>query len=117
MPSVEASAAILVDLDAGQVLFAEGVRSGTAGGQPDEAHDGVARLGEGAGRLDRTVRVHPDAVFGRNDYGVGSTLGLRSGERVSVRDLLAGLLLGSANDAAEALAIEDRAACPPSCDA
>jgi D-alanyl-D-alanine carboxypeptidase len=59
------------------------------------------------GRLDRTVRIHPDAVFDRGDYGVGSTLGLRPGERVTVRGLLAGLLLGSSNDAAEALAIEE----------
>jgi D-alanyl-D-alanine carboxypeptidase (penicillin-binding protein 5/6) len=57
--------------------------------------------------LDRAVVVHPGAVFHRGDYGVGSTLGLRSGERVSVRGLLTGLLLGSANDAAEALAIEE----------
>ena len=59
------------------------------------------------GRLDRTIRIHPDAVFDRGDYGAGSTLGLRPGERVSIRGLLAGLLLGSANDAAEALAIEE----------
>jgi D-alanyl-D-alanine carboxypeptidase (penicillin-binding protein 5/6) len=57
------------------------------------------------GRLDRVVRVPAGAVFARGDYGAGSTLGLRPGERISIRGLLAGLLLGSANDAAEALAI------------
>jgi D-alanyl-D-alanine carboxypeptidase (penicillin-binding protein 5/6) len=59
------------------------------------------------GHLDRTVRVAPEAVFDRGDYGGGSTLGLHPHERVSIRGLLAGLLLGSANDAAEALAIEE----------
>ncbi|HYY09179.1 MAG TPA: D-alanyl-D-alanine carboxypeptidase, partial [Actinomycetota bacterium] len=57
--------------------------------------------------LDEIVRVPADAVFGRRDYGAGSTLGLHAGERISVRSLLAGLLLGSANDAAEALAIHE----------
>ena len=60
-----------------------------------------------AGDLGRKVRIDPDAVFGRRDYGASSTLGLRAGERISIRDLLEGLLLGSANDAAEALAIEE----------
>jgi D-alanyl-D-alanine carboxypeptidase (penicillin-binding protein 5/6) len=64
-------------------------------------------LRDEGGHLDRTVRVHPDAVFARTDYGASSTLGLRPGERISVRGLLAGLLLGSANDVAEALAIEE----------
>ncbi len=44
-------------------------------------------------------------MFHEGDYGSSSTLGLRAGERVSVRNLLYALLLGSANDAADALAI------------
>jgi D-alanyl-D-alanine carboxypeptidase (penicillin-binding protein 5/6) len=51
------------------------------------------------------VKVSADAVFSPNDRGVGSTLGLRAGERLTVRDVLYGALLGSANDAARALAI------------
>lgn len=36
---------------------------------------------------------------------VGYTIGLRSGQRVSVRDMLAAMLIASANDAADALAV------------
>ena len=60
--------------------------------------------------LDRTepgdvVTVDPRAVFDKGDYGASSTLGLQAGERISVENLLYGMLLGSANDAAVALAI------------
>jgi serine-type D-Ala-D-Ala carboxypeptidase (penicillin-binding protein 5/6) len=105
-PSVEASAAVLVDLDAGQVLFRKAPDQARPVASLTKLMTALLVLEKERGRLDRMVRVHPDAVFGRNDYGGGSTLGLRSGEHVSVRDLLAGLLLGSANDAAEALAID-----------
>jgi serine-type D-Ala-D-Ala carboxypeptidase (penicillin-binding protein 5/6) len=104
-PGVKASAAVLVDLDAGQVLFRRAADEARPVASLTKLMTALLVLEKG-GRLDRTIRVHPGAVFDRNDYGVGSTLGLRPGERVSVRDLLAGLLLGSANDAAEALAID-----------
>ena len=55
--------------------------------------------------LDDVVTVDPAAVFEEGDYGFSSTVGLRAGERRTVRQLLEALLLGSANDAAEALAI------------
>jgi D-alanyl-D-alanine carboxypeptidase (penicillin-binding protein 5/6) len=45
-------------------------------------------------------------VFGPKDYGATSILGLRAGERLTVHDLMYGMLLGSANDAAVALAID-----------
>ncbi len=51
------------------------------------------------------VVVDPRAVYGRGDFGASSTLGLRARERITVADLLYGLLLGSANDASDALAI------------
>ena len=50
--------------------------------------------------LDRIVQAPPyDATYGE------SLLGLRTGERISVRDLLYGLILRSGNDAAHALAL------------
>ena len=107
VPSVEASAAILVDLGAGQVLFGKAADRARPVASLTKIMTALVVLENEEGHLDRTIRVHPDAVFGRDDYGAGSTLGLRAGEGVSVRDLLAGLLLGSANDAAEALAIEE----------
>jgi D-alanyl-D-alanine carboxypeptidase len=56
-------------------------------------------------RLTDRVTVDPHAVFRRRDYGASSTLGLRAGERITVEDLLYAMMLGSANDAALALAI------------
>jgi D-alanyl-D-alanine carboxypeptidase len=49
--------------------------------------------------LDDVVVVPPEAV-----NQIGSNIGLRTGERLTVRDLLYGMLLPSANDAAVALA-------------
>jgi len=50
--------------------------------------------------LDKIVRAQPyDAEYGE------SLMGLRAGERISVRDLLYGLILLSGNDAAHTLAI------------
>ncbi len=112
VPSVEASAAILVDLGAGQVLFGKASDRARPVASLTKIMTALVVLENEEGHLDRTIRIHPDAVFGRNDYGAGSTLGLRAGEGVSVRDLLAGLLLGSANDAAEALAIEESGSVP-----
>ncbi len=111
-PRVEAPAAVLVDLGAGQVLFRRAPDQARPMASLTKLMTALLVLEKEKGRLDRTLRVHPDAVFGRNDYGGGSTLGLRSGEPVSVRDLLAGLLLGSANDAAEALAIDGSGSVP-----
>jgi D-alanyl-D-alanine carboxypeptidase (penicillin-binding protein 5/6) len=107
VPRVEASAAILMDLGTGQVLFQKSPEQARPVASLTKLMTAFLVLEEEADRLDRTIRIHPEAVFDRGDYGGGSTLGLRPGERVSVRGLLAGLLLGSANDAAEALAIEE----------
>ena len=57
--------------------------------------------------LHATVTVDPEAVFDRRAFGASSVLGLQAGERISVEDLLYAMLLGSANDAAVALAIAD----------
>jgi D-alanyl-D-alanine carboxypeptidase (penicillin-binding protein 5/6) len=98
---------MLVDLGAGQILFQKAPRAAQPIASLTKLMTALLVLEREEGRLDRLVRVHPDAVFARRDFGAGSTLGLRSGERITIRDLLAGLLLGSANDAAEALAIEE----------
>lgn len=107
VPKVDASAAILMDLGTRQVLFEKAPELARPVASLTKLMTALLVLEREAGRLDRTIRIHPDAVFDRGDYGGGSTLGLRPGERVSIRGLLTGLLLGSANDAAEALAIEE----------
>lgn len=102
-PTPASSAALLGDLDDGTVLF----RKDASTPRPIAS---LTKIMTALVVLERTapndvVRVGPAAVFARGDYGAGSVLGLRVGERIRVRDLLYALLLGSANDAAVALAI------------
>jgi D-alanyl-D-alanine carboxypeptidase (penicillin-binding protein 5/6) len=108
VPTVQAAAVLLLDLDEDQVLVRRGASRPLPVASLTKLMTALLVLEAEAGRLDRLVTIHPDAVFERGDYGASSTLGLRRGERISVRDLLAGLLAGSANDAAEALAIEEQ---------
>lgn len=107
VPTVDAAGVLLVDLGFDQVLFRRAEHRAQPIASLTKLMTALLVLEAERGHLDRLVQVSPDAVFGRRDYGAGSTLGLRAGERISVRSLLAGLLLGSANDAAEALAIHE----------
>lgn len=106
VPQVDATSALLVDLSAGQVLLARSPDRPVPVASLTKVMTALLVLERDGDRLDRLVRVDPGAVFGRGAYGASSTLGLRAGERITVRGLLGGLLLGSANDAAEALAID-----------
>ncbi len=56
-----------------------------------------------AGTVDDTVTVSPEAVAVGASPGA-ATLGLRAGQRIAMRSLLAGLILRSGNDAAVAVA-------------
>jgi len=103
VPDVAAGSALLADLDDGTVLFRKAATTPRPIASLTKIMTALVVLTRTS--LDDTVRIDPAAVFGRGDFGSGSSLGLRAGERISVRDLLYGLLLGSANDAAEALAI------------
>jgi D-alanyl-D-alanine carboxypeptidase (penicillin-binding protein 5/6) len=102
-PALGATAALLADLDRGQVLEGRAVDRPLPIASLTKIMTALLVLERAD--LDRVVEVDPRAVFGPRDYGATSTLGLRAGERLRVEDLLYGLLLGSANDAAEALAI------------
>src|SRR5439155_9805756 len=102
-PAISAPAAILADLGSGRILFQR---------DPDTRRPiaSLTKIMTALLVLERSkpadqVVIDPRAVFDRKDFGAASTLGLRAGERLSVEDLLYGLLLGSANDAAVALAI------------
>ncbi|HEX6132054.1 MAG TPA: D-alanyl-D-alanine carboxypeptidase family protein [Actinomycetota bacterium] len=102
-PPVSARAAILADLDDGTVLFRKDAATPRPVASLTKIMTALVVLRRTG--LDDVVRVDPRAVFERDDFGAGSTLGLRAGERQTVRDLLYATILGSANDAAEALAI------------
>ena len=102
-PAIDAQAAVLADLDSGRVLFQQDPNGSRPIASLTKIMTALVVL-ERSALADR-VEVDPRAVFDRKDYGAASTLGLRAGERTSVQDLLYGLLMGSANDAAVALAI------------
>ena len=94
--STSASAAVLMDADTGQVLF---------------DHNGGRRMLIASTTKILTALVVLEECGMRQEVTVtkrhmaeGSSMYLRPGERVTVEDLLYGLLLCSGNDAAEALA-------------
>jgi len=102
-PEVEARSAVLADLDSGAVLFRKSPEIRRPIASLTKVMTALVVLEHA--ELDDVVVVSREAVFEDGDYGAGSTLGLRAGERITVEDLLFALLLGSANDAADALAI------------
>jgi serine-type D-Ala-D-Ala carboxypeptidase (penicillin-binding protein 5/6) len=102
-PTIDARAALLADLRSGAVLFEQDGATRRPIASLTKVMTAVVVLEHT--ELDDRVVVDPRAVFDRGDFGASATLGLRAGERVTVSDLLHALLLGSANDAASALAI------------
>lgn len=96
-PDPDARAAIVVDARTGEVLFAEGA---------DERHP-IASTTKLMTALLAMERAQPTDVFTAPGYdaaAVESQIGLETGERMRVRDLLTALLLESANDAAATIA-------------
>ncbi len=96
--SVSAKSAILVDADSGRVLFEKNADERSLIASTTKIMTGL--LVCEAGDLAREISVPPEAA------GVeGSSLYLKAGERITVKELLYGLMLRSGNDAAVALAI------------
>jgi D-alanyl-D-alanine carboxypeptidase len=96
-PKVAAQAAVLADEATGQVLFERSARAGRAMASTTKVMTALLSLE----RLDERRVV----VIGVGPTRVGEeSLQLRRGERLTVRQLLLGLLLKSANDAGVALA-------------
>jgi D-alanyl-D-alanine carboxypeptidase (penicillin-binding protein 5/6) len=97
-PSVGAPSAIVVDARTGELLY--GKRE-----QDERAIASTTKLMTALVTLERT---DPGDVFAMPPYPVGageSKLGLRTGERMRVRDLMRAMMLPSANDAAYDLAV------------
>jgi D-alanyl-D-alanine carboxypeptidase (penicillin-binding protein 5/6) len=97
-PAIGAPAAILIDAETGERLFSV---------NPDEERS-IASTTKLMTALLTLERAEPDEVFAMPPYAsspVESKLGLRTGERMAVRDLLRAMMLPSANDAAYDLAI------------
>jgi D-alanyl-D-alanine carboxypeptidase (penicillin-binding protein 5/6) len=103
IPDVTAPVAALADLDSGQILVGNDVDAPRPIASVTKIMTALIVLART--KPDDAVVVSPDAAFHPHDYGASSTIGLEAGERLTVSELLRGMLLGSANDAAVALAI------------
>jgi D-alanyl-D-alanine carboxypeptidase (penicillin-binding protein 5/6) len=95
---IHGQAAYLVDLDARQVLWQRDAETSRAPASLTKLMTAMVAVDD-AGSLDRMVEVTREAT-----QAVPSLMGLTVGERLTVGELVAGLLLDSGNDAAEALA-------------
>lgn len=97
--ALSAAAAVTMDADTGETLFAENADSRLPMASTTKIMTALVALGEGD--LDRvyTVKKQYAAVEGSSMY-------LEEGEKLTLRDTLYGLLLSSGNDAAAAVAGE-----------
>ena len=103
-PRFDAPSAMLADLDDGQVMFAKASEMRRPIASLTKVMTALIVLERRD--LEDVIEVTPAAIFDADDYGASSILGLRVGERRTVRELLGALMLQSANDAAVALAVE-----------
>ena len=96
--TISAKRAILLDAASGRVLYEKNADERSLIASTTKIMTGL--LVCEAGELEREVSVPPEAV------GIeGSSLYLKAGERISVRELLYGMMLQSGNDAAVTLAM------------
>ena len=96
-PAPQATGWLLADLDSGAVLAAQGAHAKLAPASTLKVLTALALAAD----------LDPDTLYTARDADVavdGSKVGLVPGSRYTVRDLLHGLMLGSGNDCAEALA-------------
>lgn len=97
---VSAHSAILMDGDTGQVLYEKNAASQSLIASTTKIMTALVVLRDG--NLDETVTIPPEAV------GIeGSSMYLKTGEELTVRQLLYGMMLSSGNDAAVALALHN----------
>lgn len=105
VPEAQAPILLLVDLSAGQTLFARGSEQPFLPASMTKAMTLLVAFD-----LIRSGKLAEDAMFtvrpetAARLSGKGTTLWLQAGEQVAVRDLLHGIATASANDAAVALA-------------
>ena len=103
-PAIKARAAIVVDLSAGQLLYEQSSTSRYAEASLTKLV--TAMVAVDLAPLDTKITVPEAATQVEPNH-----MGLSAGEQLTLRELLAGMLLNSGNDAAEAIAsgIVDRA--------
>ncbi len=96
-PAINGRAAIVVDVDAGQILYWQ-----EAGARYPQAS--LTKMMTAMVALDLAPGDQPITVPASAPQVEPNHMGLSAGEQLSLRELLEGLLLDSGNDAAEAIA-------------
>ncbi|SFL42672.1 D-alanyl-D-alanine carboxypeptidase family protein [Pelosinus propionicus] len=96
-PKIEAQAAILIDAKTGQILFEKNSHIRNAPASTTKVLTAIIAIE--SGRLDEEVKVSSRAA-----NTAGSSMHLSTGQLISMRELVIGLLLRSGNDAAVAIA-------------
>jgi len=96
-PKIEAGAAIVIDAETGRVLYEKDAYSRRAIASTTKIMTGIVAIENG--NLDDKVKVSKRAAS-----IWGSTIKLKAGEELTLRELLYGMMLKSGNDAALAVA-------------
>lgn len=97
-PSLNAGAVVLMDAKSGQVLYQKNMRQRMFPASTTKILTAIIALEKG-NLPDRIT------VSGKACRVEGSAIGLQEGERLTLEDLLYALMLASANDAAESIAL------------
>lgn len=92
-----AASAVLIEAESGHILYEKDAHTPRPMASTTKIMTALVVIE--AGRLDEVTKVSPSAAATE-----GSSIYLKPGERISVRNLLYGLMLESGNDAAAALA-------------
>jgi D-alanyl-D-alanine carboxypeptidase (penicillin-binding protein 5/6) len=96
-PAIGATAAILLDVKTGQILYNKNMNARLAPASTTKILTAIIAIE--SGKLDETVKVSARAA------GTGgSSMHLYAGQMITLRELVTGLLLRSGNDAAVAIA-------------
>jgi D-alanyl-D-alanine carboxypeptidase len=97
-PPIKGRAAIVVDLTAGQILYQQG--QGTRYAEASLTKMMTAMVAADLTPMDTVITVPEVATQVEPNH-----MGISTGEKLTVRELLQGMLLDSGNDAAEAIAM------------
>lgn len=98
-PSVSAQSAILIEKNSGRILYSKRHNEKLPMASTTKIMTAICAIENGNVSLDQTIEISASAA------GVeGSSMYLESGEMLTLRELLYGLMLSSGNDAAVAIA-------------
>ena len=96
--TISAAAAIVIDAESGEILYEKNIH--TVRSMASTTKIMSALIACESGGLDSIVTITSEMV-----NTIGTVVGLRAGDRISLYDLIVGMLLASGNDAANAVAI------------